>query len=555
MTSTERPFGSWQSPLSAELCTAAQNGIGQISVTGGQVMIAESRASEGGRTVLLRLGPSGGREMTPGDFNVRTRLHEYGGLAYAAKGDTIVAVNDKDQRLHIVTPESSTPLTPPSDSQWRFAEPQFDDQRQRIIAVSEQHSETGQPVNRISWIDLRREAAPVTLVEGADFYAYPRLSPDGRHLAWIAWHHPQMPWDGTELWLAGLDRNGGISHARMIAGGPGESVLQPEWLDDGTLTYLSDRNGYWNLFHQDGSCLWAVDADCGGPLWQLGTRWYVPLGDRRFLCAFTRSGQWQLATIGSGEPRIHNLPFADISGVIVEDGVAYFRGASTNEPAVAVKFELATGEHSILHRAGVLPVAAEYISTPRNFEFVSSGRKTCAYYYPPTNASQYAADSEKPPLLVMCHGGPTSAASSALRLSRQFWTSRGFALCDVDYGGSTGYGREYRERLRGQWGIVDVEDCVAAAEHLAARGLADPDRLIIRGGSAGGFTVLAALTFHRTFRAGSSSYGIGDLELLAGDTHKFESRYLDSMIGPYPEYHDTYKERSPINHTENLRRR
>lgn len=548
-------YGSWSSALSAELVTAAQHGVGQIRINRGRVLIAESRPQQAGRTAILSQSSNGWQEVTPGNFNLRSRVHEYGGSAYAADGGIIVAVDHREQRLHRIDPgPHAKPLTPKTDSKLRFAEPVIDRMRGRVIAVCEDQRGDGEPQNSIVSIALNGSNRIETLVSGDDFYAYPTLSPDGGQLSWIAWNHPDMPWDATVLRVATFTATNTLGRISDVAGGSDEAILQPMWRADGALVFVSDRSGYWNLWDERGRCLWPVDADCGGPLWQLGARWYDFDSDGGIIASVVRDGKWGLARIDpDGSVRDYELPFADISGVLVDGGRAVFRGAAEDSPAVVAALDLATGACDTLYKSGKLPVPNTLISRPQSLSFSSrNGREAHAFYYPPTNPDFEAPQSSRPPAIVCCHGGPTGAASAALRLAYQFWTSRGFAICDVDYGGSTGYGRAYRDSLKGQWGVVDVEDCIAAADHLVDAGLADPDRLIVRGGSAGGYTVLCALTFHDRFKAGASSYGIGDLELLAGDTHKFESRYLDSLVGAYPDEADVYRARSPIHHTEKL---
>jgi len=550
-----KAYGNWSSPLSADLVTRAQRGIGQISVNRGRVLFAESRPAEAGRTVLLGQTADRWDELSPSNFNLRSRVHEYGGSAYAADGGIIVAVDHLEQCLNRIDPGPyAQPLTPRSGAKLRFAEPVIDRMRGRVIAICEDQRGRGEPQNSIVSIALNGSQRIDTLVSGDDFYGYPTLSPDGQQLSWIAWNHPDMPWDGSVLRVAAFTSNGTLGRVGDVAGGRGEAVLQPRWRADGALVFVSDRSGYWNLWDERGRCLWEVEADCGGPLWQLGTRWFDIDTDGGIIACVVRDGRWGLVRVEpAGGVRDYDLPFADIGGIVVEGRRALFRAAAEEMPAVVAALDVVTGACETLYRSGELPVRRELIARPRSLRFASTeGRTAHAFYYPPTNPKFVGPADARPPAIVCCHGGPTGAASAALRLAYQFWTSRGFAVCDVDYGGSTGYGRAFRDSIKGRWGIVDVEDCVAAADHLVAAGLADPDRLIIRGGSAGGFTVLCALTFHDRFKAGASSYGIGDLELLARDTHKFESRYLESLVGAYPQEAEVYRARSPINHTEKL---
>lgn len=552
--------GSWRSPIDAQLVTAAQNRLGQLVPAGRRLLLLEGRPDEGGRVTLLELDPGSPEsptELTPAPISVRTRVHEYGGACVAARDDLVVYVDDRDQRLYRRRRGAkAAAISPAADGRLRLAEPLIDQHRRRIVAVAESHRGNGEPVNRLVALPLGG-GEPLTLDEGHAFYAYPRLSPDGRRLAWIVWNHPDMPWDATRLMLAELDPEGRPGSVHCIAGAAGdEAVLQPEFLPDGRLCWLSDKTGFWNLWTADGHApLVPLAKDMGGPLWQLGSRWWAPIDAASALGCITEKGFEQLALLdlesGTAEPL--DLPFAAFGELQVVGRTAYCRAAAIDRPAAVIAIDLPSGRHRILREAGPLELSGDWIARPRPISFTSQGGRTAhAFHYPPTNPDIAAPEGERPPLIVRSHGGPTGAASPALKLAYQFWTSRGFAIVDVDYAGSSGYGRAYRRALDGQWGIADVEDCIAAAEHLVAEGLADPERLVISGGSAGGFTTLAALTFHDTFKAGASHYGIGDLEALMRTTHKFESRYLDRLVGPWPEAAELYRARSPIHHTDRL---
>jgi dipeptidyl aminopeptidase/acylaminoacyl peptidase len=556
-----RDYGGWPSPIGAATVTRQQNKLGQVLALGDRLLILEGRPDEGGRVTLLALDPQrpeAAKELTQAPVNVRTRLHEYGGACLAALDGLIVYVDDQDERLWRRDPEGSLrPISPAKGGRLRFAEPLIDRARDRVIAVVEDHGTgTGaEPENRLVALPLGG-GAPTTLARGHDFFAYPRLSPDGQKLAWLVWDHPDMPWDATRLMQAEITADGSLAEPRCIAGGGGgEAVLQPEFMPDGRLFWLSDKTGFWNLWTTD-SDQPVLDSTCemGGPLWQVGARWWTPIDAGTALVTILERGFERLAVLDLDRQALRSLdlPYCAFGELAVAGRTAYCRAAAVDRPAAVIGIDLDTGRHQVLRVAGPLAVDPAWIALPRPISFASrEGRTAHAFYYPPTNPEVEPPADRRPPLIVRSHGGPTGAASPALRLGYQFWTSRGFAVVDVDYGGSAGYGRAYREALTGRWGIVDVEDCIAAAEHLVAEGLADPDRLIISGGSAGGFTTLAALTFHDTFKAGASAYGIGDLEALAQTTHKFESRYLDRLLGPWPAA-ALYRERSPIHHTDRL---
>ena len=555
------PYGTWRSPITPRLITAEQVGLASPWLDGGSAWWTESRPLEGGRVTLMRRrAGSAAVEVTPAPFNLRTRVHEYGGRAFAASGDLVVGSAFADQRLWRLdgTPRA---LTPASDAALRYAEPVLDARRGRVLAVREDHRGRGEPRNELVAVPLEGEPDEGAVLDGRhDFVAYPRPSPDGRRLAWVSWDHPDMPWDGTSLWVAELDARGLPAEPLRVAGGCQESVLQPEWAADGTLYFLSDRSGWWNLHRWRGGDVEAVcpmEAELGGPLWQLGARWYELQDERTGVGIVTRGGLGELVRLDleAGTATRLELPFVDYAGVSGRGERVLVQALAAEAAAALILLEPATGRFECLASAGELALEPGYVARPEPVSFASAGgRLAHALYYAPTNATCRAEAGERPPLIVRSHGGPTGRASPALNLQIQFWTSRGFAVVDVDYGGSTGYGRAYRQLLDGQWGIVDVEDCIAATRHLVAAGKADPARLAIRGGSAGGYTTLCALTFHEVFQAGASSYGVGDLESLARDTHKFESRYLDRLVGPWPDAGDLYRARSPLHHVDRLAR-
>ncbi len=558
--STVAGYGTWRSPITAEAITVGQVGLADPRIDGGSAYWLEARPQEAGRTVLVRRTAAGERQdLTPAPFNVRTRVHEYGGGAYVVRDGVIVAANFADQRLYRID-QGTAPraLTAESAGQLRYADLELDLARGRILAVREDHRAGGEAINTIVAVPLSGGDECRILIDGHDFFSSPRLSPDGSRLAWLSWDHPNMPWDGTRLWSAEIAADGGLSDVRAVAGGDRESIVQPAWSPDNRLYFVSDRSGWWNLYRADARGAIPVcpmSAEFAGPAWAFGMRWYAFLDPDTILACFSEDGRGHLGTIGVAAGRLdrRTLPYTEFSGLAVERGRAILRAGRPDGPAAIILLDLASGGVTELCTAGDLPVDPRYLARPEAIACRGeAGALVHAFYYPPANPDYRAPPGELPPLIVKSHGGPTGSTSSELRLSTQFWTSRGFAVCDVNYGGSTGYGRAYRERLNGRWGEVDVLDCLAAARFLVAERKADPRRLAITGGSAGGYTTLCALTFHDVFRAGASHYGVSDLEALAKETHKFESRYLDRLVGPWPEAVELYRARSPIHHVDRL---
>ena len=556
--SREQPFGSWLSPITSDLIVSETIGLSHVALAGDSVYWLEMRPAEQGRYVLVK-GDADGyiQDITPENFNVRTRVHEYGGGAFLVDGNTVFFSNFSDQRLYRM--ENKTAPVPITPEGLRFADGIMDTSRGRIICVQEDHTvENREPVNSLVSVDPTGEGEPSVLVSGSDFYSSPRLSPDGRYLAWLCWNHPNMPWDGTELWLAELQPDGSLGKAELVAGGEDESIFQPEWSPDNRLYFISDRLGWWNLYRRTGKVVELVlgrDLEFGVPQWLFGMSTYAFESDSTIICAYTEAGRWQLGAIDTDTRRLLEIetPFTEISFLKAVPGKAVFMASSPSSSPAVVRLDLLSETITEVRRSSEIDLDTAYLTEPEPVEFpTAKGLTAYANYYPPKNKDYISPSGEKPPLLVIIHGGPTASASTSLSLSTQYWTSRGLAVLDVNYGGSTGYGREYRQRLNGQWGVVDVEDCLAGARYMVGLGLADENRLAIRGGSAGGYTVLSALTFHALFNAGASHFGVSDLEALARDTHKFESRYLDRLIGPYPEERDLYLSRSPIHFTDRL---
>lgn len=556
--------GSWTSPITLDAVFADAIGISAISPRGDAVYWLESRVNEAGRSVLVRRDGDGTvRDVSAAPMSLRSRVHEYGGGAYVIGEGVVYFSNDEDQGLYALPLKDGAVPTPlVTTPGLRFADLIVDAPRRRLIAVREDHRRAdAEAVNTLVAIALDAPHEQTVLQSGWDFYSSPRISADGQYLAWLSWNHPNMPWDGTTLWQAPIDADGRVSSARRIAGGEQESVFQPEFAPDGELVFVSDRSGWWNLYGwRDGADavrpLYPLDAEFGAPQWVFGMSLYGFDRQGRIICALRRRGDSQLAVLDPARGTLREIatPFRDIQDLrVAADGRVLFVGGSPMQTPALVRVDVATGATDVLRRSSALQIDAADISVPQAIEFPTAGGRTAhAFYYAPRNRRYRLPDGVAPPLRVLSHGGPTSATTATLNPAVQYWTSRGFAIVDVNYGGSSGYGRDYRRRLNGQWGVVDVDDAVNAARYLVERGLADGQRLAIKGGSAGGYTTLAALTFRDTFKAGASYYGIGDLETLARDTHKFESRYMDSLVGPYPRMQALYRERSPVRHTDRL---
>jgi dipeptidyl aminopeptidase/acylaminoacyl peptidase len=553
------PYGSWKSPITPDLILAGAVRPGLVCLDGPDVYWNEGRPNEGGRNVIVRRTPDGRTtDLIPAPLNARTRVHEYGGGEYVVDGGMVYFANFADQRLYRQAPGGPPqPITP--EGGWRYADAVVDRPRGRLICVREEHSAGREATNTIASVRLDGDAdGGQVLVAGNDFYGSPRLSADGTRLAWLTWRHPNMPWDGCELCVADVLPDGTLGRRELVAGGPEESIFQPQWAPDGALYFVSDRTGWWNLYGwRDGQVepLAERAAEFGLPQWVFGMSTYAVVSAERIICAYTRDAAWRLTSLDITTRRLtpFELPYTEISGVHATADAVVFTGASPSRSPEIVRLDLATGHTAVLRQSSNVTVDPGYFSIPQPIEFPTEGGLTAhGIYYPPANRDYAAPAGERPPLLVLSHGGPTGASPTSLQFGIQFWTSRGFAVLDVNYGGSTGYGRAYRQRLNGAWGVVDVDDCANGARYLATQGWVDDQRLAIRGGSAGGYTTLAALTFRDVFKAGASHFGISDLEALATDTHKFESRYLDRLIGPYPERRDLYIARSPIHFTERL---
>ncbi len=576
-------YGEWHSPISADMVASSAIRHSQVQVVDDRIFWLETIPEENNRCVIVKQSihqgkPTGAPKIiTPPEFNVRSQVHEYGGGAYFVEhhGETpwLYFCNFADQRVYKQRADGShpTPLTP--EGPYRYADFCLDSQHQRLFAVRENFTAVEKhlsqyPDNEIVIIDTESGDTDV-LIKGADFFSNPRISPNGKKLCWLCWNHPQMPWDGTECWVAELNDEGIPISGIKAAGGTDESVFQPQWSPENVLYFISDRSGWWNLYrqtaHNDAEALYPMEAEFGRPQWVFGQSCYDfdPSGNGDIFCCFNQAGQWRLAKLqatqhAKGPYRLlcHTDTFSDITDLKACGHqcvfVASFPDRAEEIHLTDFDYQGDRLESIVLKNAQALPMDSNYLSKPENMVFTApDGSKVHGFYYPPTNPD-HVTPSHKPPLIIKSHGGPSSAANSALDFNLQFWTSRGFAVFDVNYRGSTGFGRHFREKLKGGWGKTDVEDCIAAAEYLASSNKADKNRLIIRGSSAGGYTTLSSLTFTDIFKAGASYYGISDIKTLAEDCHKFESQYVQNLLGPLPEQESLYFQRSPIHFSEQL---
>ena len=568
---TPAPCGSWSSPISARMLAEQSVGLGAVAVDGDDLYWLELRPADQGRLVVVRRGPDGHAEdLTRAPHNVRTRVHEYGGGAYAVSGGVLWYSNLADGRLYRLDRGDAQSRAITREGSLRYADMVHDEQRHRLICVREDHEHLAataggadrppEPRNTIVAVpDDATDLSQQVLLEGADFYAAPRLSPDGTRLCWLSWNHPDMPWDGCSLYVADVGEDGSLGPAQLVAGSRSESIVAPQWSPDGVLYFVSDRSGWWNLHRLGAEGVEAVvseTAEFAEPTWVFGMAPYAFDGASRIVCTSLVEGVSRLGVVDTATRVLTPipLPYTAIGPTVrAAHGHAYLTAASVTEPRAVLSVHLASGAAEVIRSTASLELGLDYISEPETLQFPTTGGCSAyAFLYAPRNPDFTPRDGELPPLLVRTHGGPTAMTAAAFQLDTQFWTTRGFAVLDVNYGGSSGYGREYRQRLDGNWGIVDVDDCVNAARHLVSAGLVDATRLAINGGSAGGYTTLCALTFRDTFATGASYFGVADPALLARDTHKFESRYLDRLIGPYPQRVDLYNERSPIHHTDLL---
>ncbi len=559
---TVRRYGTWPSPLDADtIASVPRFAFDALSIAGPAVRWAEARPADEGRLAVVEWRDGELRDVTPPGANVRTRVHEYGGRAVWFHGDTGFYSEFADGRIYRLEDGVATAITPepPEPSSLRYADGAVTPDGRVVVCVRERH-EDGEVCNELVALPADGSAEPRIVASGHDFYAAPRISPDGGRLAWVCWDHPRMPWDGTELRVAQLEGDGTLSGERLVAGGPEESVVQPAWSPNGRLHFATDRNGWWNLHREDEALTALEDGEIGFPAFVFGVSRYAFLDDGRIVCVVTRSAVDSLELLdpetGSLQPAglgwtAYGPTMLDAHGSRVA-----FSAASPSEPPTVVLWDAATGEETVLHRVIDLGLDPAAVALPGAIEFpTTDGATAHAFYYPPTSADSEGPEGERPPLRVVCHGGPTAHASPLFIPNYLFWTQRGIGVVDVNYRGSSGFGRAYRRLLDGRWGEIDWQDCVAAARYLAESGEADPERTWVEGGSAGGYVVFCSLTFEPdSFAAGVSLFGVADVEALGLETHKFESRYLDSLVGPYPERADLYRARSPIHFADRLER-
>ena len=559
MTKTQAPYGSWPSAISAETLAGSSVRYGHIQVDSDCLYWLQSQPENNGRQTIFCHQPDGTvLDMIPVGYSVRSRLHEYGGGDFVVHNGAIVFANDTDQRLYLIHDQEIKAITPEPQFKHalRYSDMHFHPSGDWLVAVRESHPENQDPryvMNDLVAIDIQTLSV-TELVSGDDFYAYPRIAHNGQELAWISWNHPDMPWDNTTLYRAEVCSTG-VSNIKAYMEKDDEAIYQPSWCPDGELHFVSDRSNWWNIYSLRDDILNALTpmvAEFGFPMWQLGVRSYQFLDDERIAAVISHDGYEQLCIVETDSGHISpcQLPFCYFQGGLQLAGdTLYFIAAGDTLSSAVYSYNYKT--QSLLCLSGKATPDNDAISVAKSMYFPTAGeQKAHAFFYEPVNAEYEAQTDEKPPVIVMIHGGPTGATSAAFQTAIQFWTSRGFAVVDVNHRGSTGFGRAYRNALRYQWGVVDVEDCIAVIDYLTSEQLIDPERVAIRGGSAGGYTVYRTLQSSELFKAGMSRYGVADLIALTKDTHKFELRYLDRLIGDYPEQAEKYDALSPINHTD-----
>jgi dipeptidyl aminopeptidase/acylaminoacyl peptidase len=548
-------YGFWPSSITAEQLSSASVRYAEPKIDQDTIYWLESRPSEQGRSVLVQYKNGRARDLLSNEFNLRTRAQEYGGACYAIGQQQIFFVNDFDQAIYLADLQTQTYQRLSPEGNFRYADLWLDRQHNRLLVIRETYSKNiTHPVTDIIALDL--ESGQITsLISGQDFYSNPRVSPCGTQLSFLTWNHPSMPWDSSYCVVCSLDVNGIPTSQTIVAGGEDESVFQPQWTADNQLIFVSDKSNWWNLYLWNGkSCntIYPMDAEFATPQWVFGMSSYGFLDNNHLLCSYTQQGQWHLATINWREKTLQKIETdcCDIGNMVCSNSQAVWIGATTYKTSSIYHWQ--NNSIDVLTKNSQA-INSQDISKAVAIEFPTANQQQAyGFFYPPTNSQIESDPNRAPPVIVICHGGPTGACETGLNLKIQFWTNRGFAVVDVNYRGSTGYGRQFRDSLNYQWGIADVEDVCAAVDYLVEKGWASNNIKIIRGSSAGGFTVLAALTFSNHFSLGCSLYGIGDLEALAKDTHKFETHYLDGLVGAYPEMQNIYRQRSPIRHIEKL---
>ncbi len=553
------PFGSWKSPIGIELVARSSHGwIGQLCADGEKLYALRNYTEEGGRGAVAWIHDDGRSEdITPAPYSARTRVYEYGGDCFAVKDDVVYFSNYPDDRLYRHLPgREPEPIT--AEGAMRYADLVLDVRRNRLICIREDHTSAGEAKHTIAAVHLDGDEYGTVLFDQADFVAFLSLSDDGSKLAWIAWNHPNMPFYSSSLWSADVQEDGSLTNVQQVVPEQEESVTDPRWSPDGSLYFCTDRNNWWNLHRwksgkTENVC--PAEAELGNPFWNIGLRMYRFLTPSRVVAAQNQMGTWQVIIIDTEAGRYETIPtpFTYIIRLELVGESLYMVAASATMSRSLVRLDLNSGDLVVLESSVQYPIAADCISAGQHIAYpTENGLEAYGFYHPPKNPDHEAPAEELPPLIINVHGGPTGSHKNALDMGVQFYTSRGFAVFNINYGGSAGYGREYRNRLRGQWGVVDVEDAVNGARYLVERGLADPKRTIVRGGSAGGFTTFAALAFKDYFRAGSSLFGISDVEVFHQETHKYESRYCETLIGPYPQSRDLYRERSAMSKVDEI---
>jgi dipeptidyl aminopeptidase/acylaminoacyl peptidase len=556
---TIAPYGSWKSPICIDLVARSPHGwIGQLYVDGDSLYGLRNYPGQGGRGVVARIYADGRSEdLTPTPYYVRTRVYEYGGACYAVKDDVIYFSNMPDDRLYRQLPgQRPEPIT--AAGALRYADPVLDHKRKRLICIREDHRPDGEPRHSLAAVNLDGDEYGSVLFDQADFVAFPTLNADGTRLAWIAWDHPHMPFYSSSLWVADVREDGQLTNIQQLISGHEESVTDPCWSPDGVLYFCTDRSNWWNLYRwRDGRIehVCPAEAELGNPFWNIGLRMYRFLSPSRVIAAHNQMGSWRLIDIDTDTGQYQEIltPFTFIIRLEVIGEHLYMLAASPTMPRSLVRLDVNAGRLHVLESSVQYPISNEYISAGEHITYPTErGLSAYGFYHPPQNPAYEAPAGQLPPLIVNAHGGPTGSTKNALDMGVQFYTSRGFAVLNINYGGSAGYGRKYRNRLRGQWGVVDVEDAVNGAQYLVDQGLVDPQRTIIRGGSAGGFTTFAALAFTDYFKAGSSLFGISDVEVFHRETHKYESHYCETLVGPYPASKDLYRERSAMSKVDHI---